>query len=149
MNHHEVFIAYTRSFIVYYCKFISWLQWFPKSFITFQDFSAAIECQFRFIETDVEYLKTNETNSTKVQLSNPQPFECDVPGNEVVTVRFNVLARDNNFYKPEEDDYESTEVCEVRKRTIYPKALNSVTNQLIPVVNNKEVIQAIEAEECV
>lgn len=62
---------------------------------------------------------------------------------------FNIAARVNDFFVPEDDDYESAEVCEVRNRTIFPKALNSVTNQLIPVVNNKEVIQAIETEECV
>lgn len=103
-----------------------------------------------FIEGDEKYPARNETiSTTEVELSNPQPFECDEPANETALVAFHIVARVNDMYVPEDDDYESAEICEVRKRTIYPKALNSVTNQFIPVVNNKEIIQAIETEECV
>lgn len=86
------------------------------------------------------------------QQTNFQPFECvdtidDYDENdESVQSRIDVLSHD--FGTIEEDDYETVVVCETRNRTLHPKALNSVNNHLISVVNTKEIVQSIKTEEC-
>lgn len=84
-----------------------------------------------------------------IKKSNLEPFECEEmmdDDDESVQSRINGVSHD--FETIEEDDYESVVVCETRNRTIYPKALNSITNELISVVNTNEVVQSIKIEEC-
>lgn len=86
------------------------------------------------------------------QQSNLQPFECDEPDDDdddVVESRFNFVHRVHDTFTPEDDDYESVEVCATRNKTIYPQRLNNIHNQLTTVVNGRGVVQAIETEECV
>jgi hypothetical protein len=46
-------------------------------------------------------------------------------------------------------DYEELESsCDVRRRTLQPKALNNVYNKLIKVVNTDTFVQTINTEEC-
>lgn len=80
--------------------------------------------------------------------SNLQPFECDEPDDET-EMNYDLASRIFDKYAPEEDDYESEDnACEVRNRTIYPKALNSIHNELTPVINNPNFTQSIETMEC-
>lgn len=99
------------------------------------------------------------TESPAQSIANFQPFECEEP--VVPLVHHNVFmlsskidgpietaARVNDYFIPKDDDYETVEVCETRNRTIRPKAMNSINNQMISVVNTNEVIQSINTEEC-
>lgn len=48
-----------------------------------------------------------------------------------------------------EDEYESAgNECVSSKKTIQPKALNTIYNTLMNVVNNATFIQLIEIDEC-
>lgn len=121
-----------------------------------QHASTAIQCRFRFRENVDNYpqdeeLKLVESPIQNSSYSNLKPFDCDEP--QVTTSyhqvlfasKIDVVGRVNDFF---EDDYESVPVCETRNRTIRPKAMSSVNNQMIPVVNTNEVIQSINTEEC-
>lgn len=54
------------------------------------------------------------------------------------------------FANPEyDDDYEDIEpTCQVQRRTIQPKALNNIYNQLTRVVNTASFVQSINIEQC-
>lgn len=63
-----------------------------------------------------------------------------------------------NYYKTshgdgsslgETNEYEEMESsCQVRRRTIVPKALNNIYNKLTKVLNNETFVQSINTEEC-
>lgn len=49
----------------------------------------------------------------------------------------------------ETNEYEEIESsCQIRKRTIVPKALNNIYNKLTKVLNNETFVQSINIEEC-
>jgi hypothetical protein len=49
----------------------------------------------------------------------------------------------------ETNEYEEMESsCQVRIRTIVPKALNNIYNKLTKVLNNETFVQSINTEEC-
>lgn len=53
------------------------------------------------------------------------------------------------FANPDEDSYEESEsTCQVRRRTIQPKALNNIYNKLTKVVNTASFVQSIHIEQC-
>lgn len=83
------------------------------------------------------------------KLSNLQPFECDEPDDES-EMNYDLVSRIFDKFAPDDDDYESeANACESRNRTIYPKALNNIHNELKPVVNNSNFTQSIDTMECV
>lgn len=48
-----------------------------------------------------------------------------------------------------DDEYEpASSDCVSIKKTIQPKALNNIYNQLMNVVNNATFVQSIEIDEC-
>ncbi|CRL01505.1 CLUMA_CG014495, isoform A, partial [Clunio marinus] len=51
-------------------------------------------------------------------------------------------------FKPEDDGYETVPVCNIRRRTIIPKALNNIYNEMIQITQDKKRIQAVDIEEC-
>ena len=49
----------------------------------------------------------------------------------------------------ETNEYEEIEPsCQIRRRTIVPKALNNIYNKLTKVLNNETFVQSINIEEC-
>lgn len=63
-----------------------------------------------------------------------------------------------NYYKSshgdgsslgETNEYEEMESsCQIRIRTLVPKALNNIYNKLTKVLNNETFVQSINTEEC-
>lgn len=52
-------------------------------------------------------------------------------------------------FNGQDDDYESSgNDCTSNKKTIQPKELNNVYNQLTKVVNDATLVQSIEIDEC-
>jgi hypothetical protein len=95
----------------------------------------AIECKFRFEESDLSQFKIDEMKIDNViqlnHLSNSEPFECEEPASADVQSRFNY-----DHFTPEEDDYESAVVCETRNRTIYPKGFFKKLTFLVEITNS-------------
>lgn len=75
------------------------------------------------------------------------PFECDEPELEEPERKM-VESRVNFDFTPEIDDYETVAVCDVLKKTIYPKAMNSVKNKLTTLAIDHNHVEAIQIEEC-
>lgn len=127
--------------------------------------SSAIECNFRYIEIDdptypsedeIFAGKSLNVNNFKVNKpTNIEPFDCDEP--KITKTRIGIdeaLKVDSfdgarfNYFAPADDDYETIKVCETRNRTIRPKSLTTIKNELVRVLNTIRIVQEIETEEC-
>jgi hypothetical protein len=130
----------------------------------FQELSTAIVCQFRFEEIPFDELdeSTSEIfnatviSSTELDL---QPFECDEPEilddtifsvdeRNTSLVEDDLAARMDTFFEPEDDDYETVEVCQTRNATRKLAALSTTNNNLVTVLNTVNYVQTIDTYEC-
>lgn len=78
---------------------------------------------------------------------------CRIKINLFTSINYVLLFRNRKdqyiFTNPEEDSYEDSEsTCQVRRRTIQPKALNNIYNKLTKVVNTASFVQSIHIEQC-
>lgn len=76
-----------------------------------------------------------------------ESFDCEEPELDD-SQRKMVESRVNFDFTPEIDDYETVAVCDVKSKTIYPKAMNSVKNKLTTLAIDHNHVEAIQIEEC-
>lgn len=93
----------------------------------------------------------NHTNTTRFHESFSCEDETYFP-HRLVTSTTTTKSTTTELPKTESQEsheYEDIETsCEVRRRTIQPKALNNIYNKLIKVVNTESFVQSIHIEEC-
>ncbi|KAG5676648.1 hypothetical protein PVAND_006467 [Polypedilum vanderplanki] len=129
------------------------------------DIAKSIPCDFTYKEADPNFINELERldldldleNNASSQWLSMESFSCEENDlNNVTHPSHHNHQHHRRFSRPmveesqESHEYEDIESsCQVRRRTIQPKALNNIYNQLTKVVNTESFVQSINIEECI